>query len=211
MGDQWKEEVKQSYQSWKYNVIHKEVKTYFNNLQKEPLGEPYKKESSSLIANLSDLKENVSESKNHDKIVSKSDDNTIEFLGDKIDVGDAQEEEVDMYCKETVFGGFWKTITKLCNTMYLALKSTGDVLKKLIKKLIDFFATGMKKAVIAIGHVIAKIVAWAHPLPEYETHQDTGVLMVQDHKFINYGETVTNVPRLTFFPKTIEEVKKVIL
>ena len=211
MGDEWKEQVKESYTKWKYNDIHKEVKSYFNTIQTEPLGEPYKKDSSSLIANLSELKDNVTESKNEDKIIKKNDDNSIEFLGDNINVGDADEEEVDNYCKETVFGGFWKTITKLCNTVYLALKSIGDVLKKLIKKLVDFFATGMKKAVLAIGHVIAKIVSWAHPLPDYETHEETGVLFVQDLKFNNYGETVANVPRLTFFPKNVEEIKKVIL
>ena len=34
---------------------------------------------------------------------------------------------------------------------------------------------------------------------------------MQDLSFNNYGETVSNKPRLTFFPKTIEEIKKVIL
>eukprot|EP00092_Neocalanus_flemingeri_P004988 GFUD01005364.1.p1 GENE.GFUD01005364.1~~GFUD01005364.1.p1 ORF type:complete len:633 (+),score=187.91 GFUD01005364.1:112-1899(+) len=32
-----------------------------------------------------------------------------------------------------------------------------------------------------------------------------------DMEFNNYGETVKNVPKLTFFPKTIEEIQKVIL
>ena len=164
----WKEEVKDAYKTWKYNDIHREVKSYFNTIQNTNLGEPYKKESAPLIANLSELKDSVSESKHNDQIVKKDENAEIEFLDKKIHVGDEDEEEVDNFCKETVFGGFWKTITKLCNTVYLALKSTGDVLKKLMKKLIDFFAAGMKAAVVAIGHVIAKIVAWAHPIPDYE-------------------------------------------
>ena len=207
----WREQVDKTYQNWKYNDMHREVKSYFNNIQKTNLGEPYKKESTPLIANLSELKDSVTDSKNADKIVSKSDSNKIEFFGEEIDVGDEDEEEVDRHCRETVFGGFWKTITKLCNSVYLALKSIGDVLKKLIKKLIDFFGAGMKKAVLAIGHVIAKIVAWAHPLPDYEVHEETGILFVQEYPFHNYGETVKNQPKMTFFPKNVEEVQKVIL
>lgn len=168
MSEDWKGQVNEAYKDWKYNDIHNEVKSYFNTIQSTNLGKPYKKEPAPLIANLSELKDSVSERKNDDKIISKNEENQIEFLDKKINVGDESEEEVDKYCKETIFGGFWKTITKLCNAVYLALKSTGDVLKKLIKKLIDFFAAGMQKCVLAIGHVIAKIVAWAHPLPDYE-------------------------------------------
>ena len=40
---------------------------------------------------------------------------------------------------------FWKTITKLNNSIYLSTKSVGDVLKKLIKKLCDFMECGMMK------------------------------------------------------------------
>ena len=36
-------------------------------------------------------------------------------------------------------------------------------------------------------------------------------MFVQDLSFHNYGETVSNTPRLTFFPKTIDEIKKLIL
>ena len=168
MGEDWKDQVDQAYNKWKYNDIHREVKSYFNTIQKSNFGEPFKKESGPLIANLSELKDSVTNSKNHDNVITKKSDKTVEFLGENIHVGEEEEEEVDRYCKETIFGGFWKTITKLCNTVYLALKSAGDVLKKLIKKLIDFFAAGMKTCVLAIGHVIAKIVAWAHPLPDYE-------------------------------------------
>ena len=207
----WRQSVQESYQQWKYNDMHSEIKTYFTEVQHSPFGEPFKQESSPLVANLSQLKDDVTEKKKHEKIVKKQEDNTIEFLGKEINVGEEDEEEVDKFCRETVFGGFWKTITKLCNAVYLAVKSVGDVLKKLLKKLVDFFAAGMKKSVTAIGNVVAKIVGWAYPLPNYVEHAETGVLAIMDMEFNNYGETVKNVPKLTFFPKTIEEIKKVVL
>ena len=207
----WKQSVEETYQQWKYNDMHNEIKTYFNEAQHQPFGEPFKKESSPLVANLSELKDNITEKKKSENVVKKQDDNTIDFLGNRIDVGEEDEEEVDNFCKETIFGGFWKTMTKLCNAMYLAVKSVGDVLKKLLKKLVDFFAAGMKKSVIAIGNVVAKIVAWAYPLPDYVEHTETGVLSVMELEFNNYGETVKNVPKVTFFPKSIAEIKKVIM
>ena len=212
MGEDWKSSVESSYKKWKYNDIHLEVKSYFNNIQHSSnFGEPLKKESTDLGSNLSDLKEEITKKKNDGKIVSKSERNTINFLGDEIDVGDEDEETVDKFCKETIFSGFWKTITKLCNTVYLALKSVGDVLKKLFKKLIDFFEAGMKNCVLAIGNVISRIVGWIYPLPEYEEHEETGLKIVKNFNFINYGETVSNVPQITFFPKTVEEIKQVVL
>ena len=211
MGEDWKSSVESSYKKWKYNDIHLEVKSYFNNIQQSNFGEPLKKQSTDLGSNLSELKDEITTKKNDEKIVSKSEGNTINFLGDEINVGDENEETVDKFCKETIFSGFWKTITKLCNTVYLALKSVGDVLKKLFKKLIDFFEAGMKKCVLAIGNVISKIVGLIYPLPEYEQHEETGLTIVKNFNFINYGETVNNVPQLTFFPKTVDEIKQVVL
>ena len=208
---EWQTSVENTYKEWKYNDMHTEIKTYFNEAQHQKFGESFKKESSPLIANLSELKEDITEKKRSEKVVKKNEDNTIEFLGTRIDVGEEDEEKVDNFCKETLFGGFWKTMTKLCDAGYLAVKSVGDVLKKLLKKLVDFFAAGMKKSVIAIGNVVAQIVSWAYPLPEYVEHPDTGVLSVMDLEFNNYGETVKNVPKVTFFPKTIEEIRKVVL
>ena len=94
---------------------------------------------------MSQLKDDVEKAKNDDKVIKKRDGSTVEFLGQHIDVGDADEEEVDKEIKDTIFGGFWKTITKLCNINYIANKSIGDVLKKLMKKLVDFFEAGMLK------------------------------------------------------------------
>ena len=211
MGQDWKSSVEGSYKKWKYNDIHLEVKSYFNNIQHNNFGEPLKKESKDLGSSLSELKDEITTKKNDEKIVSKSEGNTIKFLGEEIDVGDEDEETVDKFCKETIFGGFWKTITKLCNTVYLALKSVGDVLKKLLKKLIDFLEAGMKKSVLAIGNVISRIVGWIYPLPDYEVHEETGLKIVKNFNFVNYGETVNNVPQLTFFPKTVDEIKQAVL
>lgn len=168
MGEDWRAQVDKSYQKWKYSEMHGELKSYFNTVQTSSYGEPFKKESKPLHAGLSELKETMTCDHKKRVISKNSDDNTVEFLNMKIDVGEEEEEEVDKYCQETILGGFWKTMTKLCDTAYLVLKTAGDVLKKLFKKLIDFFAAGMQSCVLAIGHAIAKIVAWAHPLPDYE-------------------------------------------
>jgi hypothetical protein len=74
-------------------------------------------------------------------------------------------------------------------------------------------------------------VAWSFPLPDYVVHETTGVgwtvltekhlpwldmldipkvLSVPDLEFNNYGETVKNTPRQTFFPKTVAEVQSLV-
>ena len=148
----WRGAVQQTYHTWKYNDMHKNVKTYFNEVQHKKFGESFKKESNPLIANLSELKDDVSAKKNEDKnIFMKQEDKTIRFLGENIEVGDEDEEEVEKFCKETIFGGFWKTITKLCNSVYLAVKTVGDVLKKLLKKLLGvLYLTSMVDKLVRI-------------------------------------------------------------
>ena len=143
----WKVAVRDAYHQWKYNEVHKDIKKYFTDIQKreDKFGQPFKKESGPLMANLCQLKEDVEKVKTEDKVRKIRDGSSVEFFGQKIDVGDADEEEVDNFCKETVFDGFWKTVTKLCKAAYLALKSMGDVLKKLMKKLCDFMESGMIK------------------------------------------------------------------
>ena len=143
--EDWKDAVRDSYQQWKYNTVHKDIKTYFSTIQHSEMGKPFKKDSHPLIANMSQLKEQVEQTKIEDKIIKKHEDNSVEFLGKRINVGDANEAEVDDFCKQTIFSGFWKTITKLSNTVYLDTKSVGDVLKKLMKKLVDFFEAGMMR------------------------------------------------------------------
>ena len=168
MEEDWKAQVDKSYKNWKYSDVHGKLKSYFNKVQTSNYGESLKKESKPLHTNLIELKESMT-CDHHEKVILKNlEDNTVEFLNEKIQIGDTDEEEVERYCQETIFTGFWKTLNKLCDTTYLALKTTGDVLKKLFKKLVDFFAAGLKSCVLAIGHTIAKIVAWSHPLPDYE-------------------------------------------
>ena len=38
----------------------------------------------------------------------------------------------------------------------------------------DFLEAGMKSVVTALGTAVARIVAWAHPLPEYSMHKEAG-------------------------------------
>merc|ERR550519_1346266 len=72
------------------------------------------------MANLSQLKEDVEKAKAEDKVSKIRDGSSVEFFGQKIDVGDADDDEVDNFYKNTVFDGFLKTIKKLCNSTYLA-------------------------------------------------------------------------------------------
>ena len=143
----WKDAVREAYKQWKYNKVHKDIKDHFTAIQKreDKFGQSFKKEAGPLMANLSQLKEDVEKAKSEDKVSKIRDGSSVEFFGQKIDVGDADDEEVDKFCKDTVFDGFWKTITKLNNSIYLSTKSVGDVLKKLIKKLCDFMECGMMK------------------------------------------------------------------
>ena len=110
-----------------------------------------------------------------------------------------------------MFSGFWKTVKKLLSPVYCALKSGLDILKKLFKKVVDFLEAGMKSVVVAIGHTIAKIVAWAYPIPEYETHDVLdGIQCIKGLKFENTEQTIYNTPQVTFFPRTVEEISRII-
>ena len=77
----WKGAVRDSYQQWKYNAVHKDIKNYFTVLQKSKFGQPFKKESEPLMANLSQLKEDVEKAKNEDKVTKIRDGSSVEFLG----------------------------------------------------------------------------------------------------------------------------------
>ena len=70
---------------------------------------------------------------------------------------------------------------------------------------------GLKKVVIAIGKTIAKIVAWANPIPEYRTHKTLeGIQCIYNLKFENTEQTISNVPQITFFPRTVEDISRII-
>ena len=121
----WKDAVREAYKQWKYNKVHKDIKDHFTAIQKreDKFGQSFKKESGPLMANLSQLKEDVEKAKNEDKVNKIRDGSSVEFLGQKVDVGDANDEDVDKFCKDIVVDGFWKTITKLNDSIYLSTKS----------------------------------------------------------------------------------------
>ena len=100
---------------------------------------------------------------------------------------------------------------KLCDKVYTVIKSGLDVLKKLFKKALDFMEAGLQTIVVAIGKTIAKIVAWANPLPEYEKHEELeDIQCIRNLAFENTEQTINNTPQVTFFPKTIDQVCRII-
>ena len=109
----------------------------------------------------------------HIPLFIRDSNQNVTFLNSSVSVPkeDASDTDLDTYCKETVFSGFWKTLKKLCNGAYRMFKSGLDILKKLFKKVVDFLEAGMKTVVISIGHAIARIVAWVYPIPEYKKHE----------------------------------------
>ena len=145
--DAWKEAAREAYQQWKYNELHKDIKNHFSEIQKrdDKFGQSFKKDSRPFLADLCQLKEDVEKTKAEDKVRKIRDGSSVEFFGQKIDVGDADDEEVDKFFKDVVFDGFLKTSKKLCESIYLEIKSVGDVLKKLMKKLCDFMECGRMK------------------------------------------------------------------
>ena len=70
---------------------------------------------------------------------------------------------------------------------------------------------GMQTIVIAIGHTIAKIVALANPIPKYATHEILeGIQCIRDLEFENVEQTINNKPKITFFPRTVDEISRII-
>ena len=70
---------------------------------------------------------------------------------------------------------------------------------------------GLKTVVIAIGKTIAKIVCWANPLPNYTTHETLeGIQCIHNLEFENTEQTIKNKPQTTFFPRTIDEISRII-
>ena len=70
---------------------------------------------------------------------------------------------------------------------------------------------GMQKMVTAIGRTIARIVAWANPIPKYQSHEILGgIQCIKDLEFENTEQTITNKPQITFFPRSVDEISKII-
>ncbi|XP_023333091.1 uncharacterized protein LOC111704928 [Eurytemora carolleeae] len=208
---EWRDTIKTTYNEWRHNDKHRSIKEYFNEVQNKEVGRAYKQDSNSIYPSLQELSEQMSEGEKDksEKILKKTEDNKVQFLGADIEVSE-EDEEAEEYARETIYGGFRHTMKKLLNMSYLSTKTIGDVMKKLLKKLIDFMEVGLQSGVIAIGFTIGHIVAQVHPIPDTELHPHLGIQCVQDLGFVNYGETVKNQPKLTFFPKTVEEIKSVI-
>ena len=69
----------------------------------------------------------------------------------------------------------------------------------------------MQKVVIAVGYTISKIVAWANPIPKYETHETLeGIQCIRDLEFENAEQTINNTPKTTFFPRTVDDISRII-
>ena len=218
----WQMQIDDAYVQWKRNDLHKNIKSYFNDCKtrnKVPSKLKYEIESENAIigSDLDDLHHSVDQEKSAESFVKdqafvRHSDTSITFLGSRIEISneDTKDDEVNEYCKETVLSGFWKTLRKLCDVTYRILKSGIDVLKKLFKKAIDFIEAGMQKIAILIGRTIAKIMAWAYPLPEYELHDSLQIQCIHGLVFENTEQTITNQPQTSFFPRTVDEISKII-
>ena len=85
------------------------------------------------------------------------------------------------------------------------------MLKKLYKKVATFIEAGMQKALVAVGHTIAKIVALVYPIPSYEFHEELeGVKCIKNLKFENAETTICNTPQVTFFPRTVQDISNIV-
>lgn len=200
--EEWKNAVKKSYLQWKSSTYQEEVENYFTLVQKSERGLVLKQDSKAFIEKFRSFFDDIE--KDEGKIVKKDDRNKINFLRTDIDVGDATEEEVDKFVKDTVFGEFKKEFSKIFDS---AEKSVGDFLKQILKSTVDFLEAGFKKPVLKLGQIVAETISWLFPLPDYIKDQETGVLSIPEYEFKNYGETVKNTPRKTFFPKTLKEIQ----
>ena len=137
--EEWKNAVKKSCRQWKSNKYHEDVENYFTLIQKSERGRCLNQDSKAFIEKFRTLVDDIED---EGKIVKKDDRNKIDFLGTKIDVGDADELEVDKFVKETIFGEFKKEFSKLFDS---AEKSFGDFLRTVLKSIQDFLEAGFQK------------------------------------------------------------------
>ncbi len=88
----WKEDVDKAYQTWKYNPLHKNIKTYFNEAgdrDETPYTLKQKVEAASPILNeLISLHDTVKteETEGNEKLFVRDSGSSINFLGAKIEV-----------------------------------------------------------------------------------------------------------------------------
>ena len=99
--------------------------------------------------------------------------------------------------------------------------TVGDFIKRLLALLEQLLKDGITYITLAIAKFLGKVVAWMNPLPETEP---IGILPdlngasgkgatgpvegLKQATFVNYGKTVKNKPRYTFFPVYINQIRR---
>ncbi|XP_059095639.1 uncharacterized protein LOC131890329 [Tigriopus californicus] len=118
--------------------------------------------------------------------------------------------------KSYVQGKLQRLYVKLLDERYLKHKSVEDVLKKILKNLLRAMEASLQNWVIGLGRIFGKIICHLNPLPDLTLLSlsandiSIDVLHVKEETFLNYGETVRNVPRYMFFPNTFQELQQVV-
>ena len=97
----WQLQVDRAYKEWKYNDLHKNVKTHFKEANSkgdcpERLKQPVD-ENCPIINDLNELHDNVGNEKKNikDRICKRDSSNNIKFLGAKIELPENDVDEVD--------------------------------------------------------------------------------------------------------------------
>ena len=98
----WQLKVDDVYKDWKYNDLHKNIKTHFKDANsRESVPEKLRnlvEENSPIITNLNQLHENVKTEQGNVKqrLFVRDSKSTVQFLGTRIEVpeSDVEEEEV---------------------------------------------------------------------------------------------------------------------
>ena len=99
----WQLKVDDVYKEWKYNDLHKNIKTHFKDANsRETIPEKLRnlvEENSPIISDLNQLHEDVKTEKENIKqrVFVRDSNSTVQFLGANIEVpeSDVEEEEVD--------------------------------------------------------------------------------------------------------------------
>ena len=101
---EWQLNVDNAYKEWKYNDLHRNIKTHFNGANsREDVPTKLRelvKEDSEIIADLNDLSGKVEKEKENvkERIFVRDSSSNIQFLGAKIEVpeSDVGDEEVSL-------------------------------------------------------------------------------------------------------------------
>ena len=104
----WQLKVDDVYKEWKYNDLHKNIKTHFKDANsRENIPEKLRnlvEENSPIISDLNQLHEDVKTEKENvrERLFVRDSKSTVQFLGTKIEVpeSDVEEEEVDMVIRK---------------------------------------------------------------------------------------------------------------